>query len=668
MLCTVSYHGSGSCINVLDSSWDSSASLGGRFGGYTIDGTSAGSSAAGMSWGDMLKARCADISIQDFSGASAVGLQMKNSAGWSEQGEWTAIRLSGNTVNVLFDTGSFDYSVYQFVIEAQNGQDGIRMQNGATLTGVRLEMRGNFIAGSGNTAAAIAMDRGNASGTSRIYGAHFYICAEADGTGTAHQSILMGGGSSSQFNGMGLLSFGLGSGGLHFQGATVNSQFGVIGFVLDPNGLGTMTAGDAAAVHGGLQWAAAGGVASAFGGTIYLQKGDVQAWQLFSGSNSLVFSGSLLRARRIELFLVQPASGSAGTVSWPAGVTWLSGSAPVLQAANSAVDRIRLTYLPSSSTWYGEYVSGLQLDATASDIQPAGTAASAGNKGLAADAGHVHTQNRGGVFGDGSDGAVTLDGSTTYSGFGAPSGNVYTMSRDVFCTSLVIDSGVTLKPAGYRVFVAGAITGTGTISANGNSGSGASAGGSSGSGTLTGGRPGGAGGTTSPAAGSNGTNSTVGTPAAGNGGAGTDAAGNGGSPVSSSVTFFRVPFNALAAIVPGIDAANGNGPSGGAGGGGGGGSTGGAGGGGGGGGGPVFVFAWSIASGIAITATGGAGGNASGNGGGGGGGTGGLVLLYTLSAWGGTATLTAGGAGSGAGTGSNGSAGGTGNSLNVIVS
>ena len=58
----------------------------------------------------------------------------------------------------------------------------------------------------------------------------------------------------------------------------------------------------------------------------------------------------------------------------------------------------------------------LQLDGTAGDIQPTGTAAAAGSAGKAADASHVHVQNFGGIFGDGSDGSVTFDGTTTILG------------------------------------------------------------------------------------------------------------------------------------------------------------------------------------------------------------------------------------------------------------
>ena len=72
-------------------------------------------------------------------------------------------------------------------------------------------------------------------------------------------------------------------------------------------------------------------------------------------------------------------------------------------------------------------------------------------------------------------------------------------------TSFSINSGVTLKPVGYRIFVQGTLTNNGTIAANGNNGSAAgTAGGATGNGTLGGGKAGGAGQTGNGSAGGNG--------------------------------------------------------------------------------------------------------------------------------------------------------------------
>jgi hypothetical protein len=91
-------------------------------------------------------------------------------------------------------------------------------------------------------------------------------------------------------------------------------------------------------------------------------------------------------------------------------------------------------------------------------------------------------------LGDGSDGAVTFDGTTTVLGI-VPSGSIYTMAKDIFCTSITINSGVTLKSSNYRIFCTGTLTNNGTINNSGNVGTAGGAGG-----TTTGNNQQGAGG------------------------------------------------------------------------------------------------------------------------------------------------------------------------------
>ena len=61
------------------------------------------------------------------------------------------------------------------------------------------------------------------------------------------------------------------------------------------------------------------------------------------------------------------------------------------------------------------------------------------------------------VYGDGSDGDVTISVDTT-------------LSRDMFYNNLTVNSGKTLNTGGYRIFVKNTIDGTGVISRNGNNG------------------------------------------------------------------------------------------------------------------------------------------------------------------------------------------------------
>ena len=316
------------------------------------------------------------------------------------------------------------------------------------------------------------------------------------------------------------------------------------------------------------------------------------------------------------------------------------------------------------------------LDGTAGDIKPTSTAAAAGAAGKAADASHVHVQNYGGIFGDGSDGAVAMDGTNTFAGFASTTGSapnlVYTLTRDVFATTFTLSSGKTLNPAGYRIFCAGTFTNNGTIQYLGTAASGATAGVGPGGGTLQ--PPGnGATGVTGAGAQAPAVQGGAGVGSGGAGGTGTSGAGGAArNPGFTSAFPFRQPSAALAGIMNGKTVAASQAPTGGAGGSSGAGDGTNAGGGGGSGGGLIVIFAWSASNSATgtITVAGGAGGSpAAGNCGGGGGGGGGNVIVYTLSAWtnSGTTTLTGGGAGTHTGTGTDGSAGGTGSLLNVVV-
>lgn len=274
------------------------------------------------------------------------------------------------------------------------------------------------------------------------------------------------------------------------------------------------------------------------------------------------------------------------------------------------------------------------------------------------------------LFGDGSDGNVTISAGTT------------TISRDMYYNNLTIETGGTLNPSGYRVFVKGTLTfqGTGKIARNGNNGGnggngangvaggGASAGGTAGTagaalsaGTLAGagiagaGATGGAGtvgdatpgsaGAQAPAP-SNvttavGSSSSNGGGAGGNGGGGFNGVAGGtggalrnGATVTNPTIMPRTAINAIDLRYINdttVSYMNGSAPApGGASGGGGAGGNQGAG-----------------------TATGGAGG-----GGGGGGGTGGIVMVAAFTVVGGYATCiqALGGTGGNGGNGGNGSA------------
>src|SRR3990167_8396228 len=85
----------------------------------------------------------------------------------------------------------------------------------------------------------------------------------------------------------------------------------------------------------------------------------------------------------------------------------------------------------------------------------------------------LYTLNDNGYFsfGDGSDGTAVFNGTDAVTG-ATRSGTDYTLTRDVYYTDATLSTGVTLNPAGYRIFGSGTLTlnGTGLIRRNGVAG------------------------------------------------------------------------------------------------------------------------------------------------------------------------------------------------------
>ncbi len=89
-----------------------------------------------------------------------------------------------------------------------------------------------------------------------------------------------------------------------------------------------------------------------------------------------------------------------------------------------------------------------------------------------------------GMFGTGEDGTLTLDGTSTVFGM-VPTSSTYRMVKDIFCSTMTINSGVILRPNGFRIFCSVNLNNSGTISCNGTDGSPGTAGAGGAAGTYT---------------------------------------------------------------------------------------------------------------------------------------------------------------------------------------
>ena len=286
-----------------------------------------------------------------------------------------------------------------------------------------------------------------------------------------------------------------------------------------------------------------------------------------------------------------------------------------------------------------------------------------------------------GVYGDGSDGAIVLDGTTPnpypFIGTGSQA-NYYWALRDIYASSITIASGCTLQLAGggtaaYRLFCSGTLTNnSGYIATYVNKpSSGATGGSNDTNGSLIQGANGPSG-STAKAVGAAGGNvlgvwGNGGAYAGGKGGA--NSAGTAGGAGGNANPPSAMPGGTLPRALPQVatlSVTDGTGAThyfgGGASGGAGAGDGTNAGGAGGVGGNTLFVAARSIVNNGELTAAGGNGGAAAGgNAGGGGGGQGGPVVVITGSLTGsGTISAPGGTGGAGAGSGAAGQAGGPG--------
>ena len=376
---------------------------------------------------------------------------------------------------------------------------------------------------------------------------------------------------------------------------------------------------------------------------------------------------------------------TAGTknvfITYPAGRSVLSNSSGAVPVAAGGTS---LSTLTANNVLLGNGTSAVQFVAPGTS----GNLLTSNGSTWSSTAPTANTELNAMLYGDGSDGALTM----------AASGTV-TLTRDQYYSSVAWPSASTavFNPAGYRIFVSGTLdltnapagafarpgTSGGAGATAGTSGTGGSAAASATVGGSNLGNNGGAGGITTGSAGVGGVanaanGGTTGGVSSGPGGLGATGAGGigtpGAVPLTSDIRIAKIDLLRGAALLLG-------GMGGSSGGGGGGDGTSGAGGGGGGaGGGVIAVFANTIQRGASSNAwfnanagTGGNGGSATaGNRGGGGAGMGGgggwvflvfNILLGTVN----TNAIVAnggnggtGGNGFGTGVGGNGGGGGGG--------
>lgn len=278
--------------------------------------------------------------------------------------------------------------------------------------------------------------------------------------------------------------------------------------------------------------------------------------------------------------------------------------------------------------------------------------------------------------GDGSDGAVLMDGANTFAAFASKASNIYTLTRDVFATTFQVNSGVTLLAAGFRIFasVSVIVQSTGVISCNGGvGGTGTTTGGAAGVGASAGANGGGGIGGVGVAASGGVVGTAITNGIGGVGGTGGNAASGGvtgavggtiAAPAAGSQWRYapRLVEQAIRVTTTYVPLLAGSGGGSGAAG------SGIGSGGGGGGGGILGIYTPTLTNNGTIQANGGAGGSGGGaNGASGGGGGGGAVFLIVGAAITNTGTIQAAGGAAGASVGGGTTTAATAGSSGVVI-
>jgi hypothetical protein len=364
--------GNGVCLHIHNAAMSTAGgeaeftkNMPGRMDPFIIDGSKAGAKAVGVQIGDINDLTWHGPIVRHFTGAEAVGWLLKSEVAWCERNNLVGVSVN-NTVCVQFDnggagTGAFDYSRFDFSIQALPKQHGLVMQNAIGLWGSNLRLSGNCFTAVGNTGVAWKLGADNSS--VQILGSHIEVGLETDGTqGVGHITVERG--TKAEVSAQGVLSYKIG-GSVGWAAGNItqpDSRFAFSGIVNIDENLGQNKQGEGLNVLGGSTWSRGFTTVTEANVAIKVQSGDYFTATLASGVNTLKLENSTQgRARRILAVLTQPAAGEPATLSIAAPGNNLQGNAQVvstaaggsivLQAAHSAVDVVELATVDGQH-WY----------------------------------------------------------------------------------------------------------------------------------------------------------------------------------------------------------------------------------------------------------------------------------------------------------------------------
>lgn len=578
----IDWTGSGDCFRVWDSTVPTDGSTSprnaGPITGFTIDGTNSSGSVASYALhiGDLYGIHIQNVAIKDFNTAGSIGFWGENRYSWSERAH-IQMQVDRAATCYMFDRNashpnaesSWDYSSFNLSVVINANQNGLIVKNNTDMLGIDMVLWGNCHSAVTNTGTLIII--GTTGGDASYIKGGLQIWGEAmGGTGVYHTDINIG--AAARLEGVGILQFITGYSFVAGTASRYNTKFS--GRINCPS-LGYMAGSQGLRTTGVV--ATTPGAGDGAGHThFYLAEGNTFYQLLPGGANAVTFdvvTALAGQATTYDFVLQQPVSGGACTLTWPGSVVWVAGNAPVLSAANSALDYIRLV-TTDHTTFYGvqlksgtqfvtEYVGTTTVSSVAVPagvktarltVIPPGSGGGSGRRGAAGTVrcGGGSAGSSGAIY-DFSIPAATL-GSTFAVTIPAPGAG-----------GAAVTTNDTNGNAGTRPAAASFVSGSATVSAAaGDAGGGGTAttgaGGAFAGGGFAPSGPVGASASTSGGAGNSGNDSHFGTPAVGGTGGGITSvnvagAGGAGGSVWEPFNVFGGSAGVVAGASPGAGSA-----------------------------------------------------------------------------------------------------------------
>ena len=338
--------------------------LGGKFEGLTIDGSEGGEDACGVHIGDMTNVDI-DVVVKDFDGSGGKGIWFDNKTTWTEYARARAA-IHNCKEAVVFETNggtnSFGYGNFDFHVLSWPNQTGVRMTNAVPYFCNIFNLTGGFYNGtsSGSNTGKVLHLTGNT-----IFDASGCIQVEANGQSgyPGHKTIVREDTASMRFNGR--LDF-LASDTVSFSNGSGPWSTLVLS--------GLINVDDLIGRHGSQQHfsriiGGSTGTPSQIDpndGILYYLGANWFSLNLPSGNTTLTPANYVgypqpnFQAASFDIFIRQPASGAAGTMTWPSAWVWVDGQPPKLSTTNSAVDWIKVT-TTDFVNWYATHMNPTEL-------------------------------------------------------------------------------------------------------------------------------------------------------------------------------------------------------------------------------------------------------------------------------------------------------------------